>query len=75
MRFSSFKFRVSSFPRLISRLFRQRQLGDYEFELSIRKDEAVEDLNYADRIVQAIESYLIRKGFIDPSNKTSASNS
>jgi len=74
VRFSSFKFRVSSFPRLISRLFRQRQLGDYEFELSIRKDEAAEDLNYADRI-QAIEAYLIRKGFIDPSNKTSASNS
>jgi len=66
---------LKEFTRLISRLFRQRQLGDYEFELSIGKDEAVEDLNYADRIVQAIESYLIREGFIDPSNKTSASNS
>ena len=42
--------------------------------LSIGKAEAVEDLNYADRIVQAIESYLIREGFIDPSNRTSASN-
>ena len=63
------------FTRLISRLFRQRQLGDYEFELSIGKDEAVEDLNYADRIVQAIESYLIREGFIHPSKKTSGSNS
>ena len=37
--------------------------------------EAVEDLNYADRIVQAIESYLIREGFIDKSNKTSDSSS
>ena len=62
------------FTKLISRLFRQRQLGDYEFELSIGKDEALEDLGYAERIVQAIESYLIREGFIEPSNKTSTSN-
>jgi hypothetical protein len=26
--------------------------------------------NYAKRIVQTIQSYLIRGGFIDPSNKT-----
>lgn len=44
------------FTKIISRLFRQRQLGDYEFELSIGKYEAVEDLNYAERIVQTIES-------------------
>jgi uncharacterized protein (UPF0332 family) len=63
------------FTRLISRLFRQRQIGDYEFELSIGKDEAVKDLRYAERMVQAIESYLIGEGFIDLSNKTSGSNS
>jgi uncharacterized protein (UPF0332 family) len=57
------------FSRLISRLFRQRHLGDYEFELSIGKDEALENLNYAERIIKNIASFLIEKGFLEPSNE------
>lgn len=52
------------FSKLISRLFRQRQIGDYEFDLSVEKNEAIEDLDHAITIVRSVESYLTRKGFV-----------
>lgn len=76
--FSQYFVRTAIFPKefskLISRLFRQRQLGDYEFELSIGKDEALEDVNSAEKVVQTIASHLVSEGFIKPSNKTLGSN-
>lgn len=36
------------FSKLITRLFRERQLGDYEFDLSIGEDEANEDVQSAE---------------------------
>lgn len=53
------------FSKLISRLFRERQIGDYEFDLIIGKDEAMEDLRIAERIINAITEYLVKEGFID----------
>ncbi|MGA1839591.1 MAG: HEPN domain-containing protein [bacterium] len=52
------------FSKLLTRLFRERQIGDYEFDLSIGKEEAKEDLKIAEKITSAITSYLIREGFI-----------
>ena len=52
---------------MITRLFRERQLGDYEFDLSIGEDEAKEDIQSAERIVDAIANYLIEQGFIESS--------
>jgi uncharacterized protein (UPF0332 family) len=55
------------FSKLITRLFRERQIGDYEFDLSIGEEEAKEDLKIAERITSAIINYLIKEGYIqDP---------
>ncbi|PKP60278.1 MAG: HEPN domain-containing protein [Candidatus Altiarchaeales archaeon HGW-Altiarchaeales-2] len=53
------------FSKLITRIFRERHIGDYEFDLSIGEDEAKEDLEHAERIVKNITSYLTREGFIE----------
>ena len=50
---------------MITRLFRERQLGDYEFDLSIGEDEAKEDIQSAERIVDAITNYLVKGEFIE----------
>lgn len=60
--FSEQFLRTEIFPRefskLITRLFRERQVGDYEYGVSIQEDEAKEDILSAERIVKAIENYL-----------------
>ncbi len=55
------------FSKLIARLFRERQIGDYEFDLSIEEDEAKEDLEAAKKIIKDIITYLGKEGFWDPS--------
>lgn len=52
------------FSKQITRLFRDRQIGDYEFELNIEKDEAEEDSQIAKEIVEAIAKYLSKGGYI-----------
>jgi uncharacterized protein (UPF0332 family) len=52
------------FSKLISRLFRERQTGDYEFDLSIEESDAREDVQIAESILQAIIGYLTEEGFI-----------
>ena len=47
-----------AFSKLITRLFRERQIGDYEIGISIRQDEAKEAILSAEKIVNAIEGYL-----------------
>jgi uncharacterized protein (UPF0332 family) len=49
----------------IARLFKQRQIGDYEFELTISKKEAGQDIEDANKITEAIEKYL--KNFVKES--------
>jgi len=46
------------FSKLVSRLFRERQTGDYEFDLSIEENEAKEDVRLAEKVVRAIMAYL-----------------
>jgi uncharacterized protein (UPF0332 family) len=52
------------FSRFISRLSRERQTGDYEFNLSINGDDAREDIQIAGKILQTIKTYLIQEEFI-----------
>jgi uncharacterized protein (UPF0332 family) len=56
------------FSRLISRLFRERQTGDYEFDLSIGEEDARQDVQIAEQILQAIIAYLTQKGFLQSSD-------
>lgn len=49
------------FSKLITRLFRERQIGDYEFDLSIGEEEAIEDVEGAERIVDSIAAYLMEE--------------
>ena len=45
------------FSKLLTRLFRERQIGDYSFEPVIKED-AYEDIAAAEEILCAIEEYL-----------------
>jgi uncharacterized protein (UPF0332 family) len=60
--------RTATFPKefskIITRLFRERQAGDYGFDLSISKHDAQEDIQIAETVVRAITTHLIRVGFL-----------
>lgn len=47
------------FSKMMSRLFRERQIGDYDFGASITEQDAQEDLASAEVIVHAISKYLL----------------
>ncbi len=51
------------FSKSISRLFRERQTGDYDFGLSIDEKDAKEDVRTAERIINAIAQYLEQEGY------------
>lgn len=44
------------FSKIIERLFRDRQIGDYGFELSISAEEANEDIAIAEQLIGSIET-------------------
>lgn len=50
------------FSKLISRLFRERQIGDYDFSNLISKEDAECDVDVAKKIVSAIKEYLVKNG-------------
>lgn len=52
------------FSRLISKLFRERQVGDYEFDVSITREDAEEDIDIAETMTGAIVGYLTQGGFV-----------
>ncbi|MDZ7344479.1 MAG: HEPN domain-containing protein, partial [candidate division KSB1 bacterium] len=52
------------FSRMIERLFRNRQIGDYGFELTITEDDAKEDVKMAEQLMSAIENYLVQNNFL-----------
>lgn len=54
----------TEFGRAINQLFRERQTGDYEFDLSITEEEAKEDIQLAERMIQAIKTYLTEEGVL-----------
>ncbi|MFH1674300.1 MAG: HEPN domain-containing protein [Pseudomonadota bacterium] len=51
------------FSKSITRLFRERQTGDYDFDLSIDEKDAKEDARIAEKIVNAIVQYLEQEGY------------
>ncbi len=51
------------FSKSISRLFRERQTGDYDFDLSIDEKDAKEDARIAEKIVNTIIQYLEQNGY------------
>jgi len=52
------------FSKIISRLFRERQTGDYGFDLSISKHDAQQDVQIAGKVVRAITVYLSQEGLV-----------
>ena len=50
----------SSFSKTIKKLFRERQIGDYDVQSSLDADIAKEDLEKAEKIIDACESYLVK---------------
>lgn len=52
------------FNQSISRLFRNRQTGDYTLGLSISEEKARHDVQMAEKIFQAIVEHLIQEGFL-----------
>ena len=60
--FSEHFIRPGDFPReyakYISRLFRERHAGDYDFAHAITQEDAAEDLGIAIEMVASIEEYL-----------------
>lgn len=51
------------FAKRIARLFRDRQIGDYEFGVSICETDAREDVEHAATIVRRISDHLHNQGF------------
>jgi len=52
------------FSKIISRLFRERQIGDYRFDSSISKQDAQWDVQIAEKVVRAIMAYLTQEGLL-----------
>ena len=52
------------FHKIIERLFKERQIGDYEYEENLNSDDAKQDINDAESIILSIERYLIKEGFL-----------
>ncbi len=49
--------------KTISRLFRERQVGDYGFYIDISDDEMNESVKLAENFLEKIEEYLKKEGF------------
>jgi uncharacterized protein (UPF0332 family) len=45
------------FGRFISRLFRERQTGDYGYSITIDQVESEEDIKFAEQIFQTVRTY------------------
>ncbi len=52
------------FSKMLERLFRDRQMGDYGYDPSISAEEANEDVHVAQRIVESIVDHLRQNGFL-----------
>ena len=50
----------ASFTKIIEKLFNERQTGDYDFETYLDADVAKEDLEEAEKIIDACETYLAK---------------
>jgi uncharacterized protein (UPF0332 family) len=65
--FSEYFIRTGIFPaeyaKYISRLFRERHTGDYDFLSTISREDAEKDIKIATELVQAINRYLDDAGY------------
>lgn len=52
------------FSRHISRLSRERHMGDYDFAKVISREDAKEDIRIAGEVIEAVKEYLKKNGFI-----------
>ena len=50
----------ASFTKIIEKLFNGRQMGDYDIESYLDADTAKEDLEEAEKIIDACETYLAK---------------
>ncbi|MBU4313341.1 MAG: HEPN domain-containing protein [Actinobacteria bacterium] len=57
------------FHKMTDLLFRDRQIGDYGYEENLSSDDAKQDIANAENIIEAIEKYLIKEGFLKNSSK------
>lgn len=53
-----------NFSKIISRLFRERQQGDYGFYIDITEDEVLGDVKSVEFFLQEIKDYLEKEGFL-----------
>jgi uncharacterized protein (UPF0332 family) len=51
-----------SYTKIIQRLFEERQIGDYDFESKITKNEAEQNFNDTSKIIDAVKNYLNKAG-------------
>jgi len=53
------------FYNKIIRLFKDRQIGDYEYEIGIDRESSEADICDTEMIINAIGAYLRREGYLD----------
>ncbi len=53
------------YSRHISRLFRQRHIGDYDFQMIITRDDGHKDYSLACELVAAVREYLQKENIIN----------
>ena len=49
---------------ILKNAFKRRNIGDYEFEISVSKEEAEEVITDAEKFFQNVKDYLEREGWI-----------
>jgi uncharacterized protein (UPF0332 family) len=52
------------YSKIVERLFRDRQTGDYDYSHSLSVEIAEEDLRLAEQLIDSIENYLIENSFL-----------
>jgi len=53
-----------NFSKIISRLFRERQQGDYGFYIDITEKEILDDVKSVELFLKEIKAYLEKEGFL-----------
>jgi len=54
----------AEFSKCVARLFRERQLGDYEFDVSASREAAEQGIHDAQDVVSATRQYLEQAGYL-----------
>lgn len=55
---------TNDFYDRIRRLFKDRQIGDYDYERAVSRESSEADVADAEMIIDAIEKYLQREGYL-----------